>query len=104
MDEFFTEVRNWRDLQPAIFLLFLRVAPAHACGCASGLAAAGEPCHIGEMATYRVVQLMQDGKSGWAVERSAPGEITDTGRFYSMRVEAQIEADRLTALEEKRGC
>jgi hypothetical protein len=55
------------------------------------------------MVTYRVVHVTQDGKPLWAVETSVSGEIPRRGRLYTMRVEAQVEADRLTDLEEKHG-
>jgi hypothetical protein len=54
------------------------------------------------MVTYRVVHVTQAGKPLWAVETSVSGEVPRMGRLYTMRMEAQIEADRLTDLEEKR--
>jgi hypothetical protein len=53
-------------------------------------------------ATYNVVHLTRDGKTGWAVESSSPGAAPQVGRLYQLRMEAQHEADRLTALAEKR--
>jgi hypothetical protein len=50
------------------------------------------------MASYRMVSVGHGGERFWAVERSAPGEITHLlPRRYMTSAEAQVAADRLTA-------
>ncbi|HTC19100.1 MAG TPA: hypothetical protein VK690_08295 [Stellaceae bacterium] len=55
------------------------------------------------MATYRVVQLSRDRLSGWVVEKVDSGkERRPIPRMlYKTKEQAQAEANRLSALEEK---
>ncbi|HXM85793.1 MAG TPA: hypothetical protein VN899_08315 [Stellaceae bacterium] len=55
------------------------------------------------MASYRVVQLSRDRLSGWVVEKVDSGkERRQIPRMlYKTKEQAQAEANRLTALEEK---
>jgi hypothetical protein len=53
------------------------------------------------MAEYLVVQVWRSGVYLWAVERSAKGEAPQLGPVFKTRQEAEAEAARLSALDEK---
>ncbi len=60
---------------------------------------AATPCHIEGMAIYRIVELNRDKISGWTVEGANPVEKSHPRMLYQTREKAQIEVDRLTALD-----
>jgi len=60
------------------------------------------PCHTDGMVTYRIVELNRDKISGWTVEGPNPAEKSHPRMLYRTREQAQIEVDRLTALESKK--
>ena len=57
--------------------------------------------YSGGMTYFRVIRVRQStgaSEEGWAVERSALGEIARiASRVFSTRADAKAEADRLTA-------
>jgi len=51
------------------------------------------------MAIYRIVELNRDKISGWTVEGPNSVDKSHPRMLYRTREQAQIEVDRLTALE-----
>lgn len=57
----------------------------------------------GCMASYRVVEFRRDGLAGWTVESDAPNAKRKPRLLYTTKDRAQVEADRLTAIEAAAG-
>ncbi|HYL32956.1 MAG TPA: hypothetical protein VEU53_07410 [Stellaceae bacterium] len=55
------------------------------------------------MASYRVVEFRRDGLAGWTVESDAPNAKRKPRLLYTTKDRAQVEADRLTAIEAAAG-